>query len=46
MVLILLTASACGIKPGQVDAPQGHATEFPRVYPDLQTDPKPASKKQ
>ena len=46
MVLILLTASACGIKPGQVDAPQGNASEFPRVYPDLRTDPQSSPKKQ
>jgi hypothetical protein len=34
--------AGCGKKPGAVDPPpQVINDEFPRVYPDLNTDPKP-----
>jgi len=43
-LLCLMTASlgGCGIKPGQVDPPQGEKNDrFPRTYPDPQYDPAP-----
>jgi hypothetical protein len=40
MALCLL--AACGIKPGEVSAPEtGHKDRFPHTYPDLKTDPAP-----
>ena len=33
---------ACGIKPSEVDPPQGEKLDtFPRTYPDPQYDPAP-----
>lgn len=44
--IILLVAcmalSACGIKPGEVEPPEGEgSSSYPRTYPDLGTDPQP-----
>jgi hypothetical protein len=40
-VMIVLLVAACGIKPAEVDPPQGHKSDrFPRTYPDPATDPK------
>lgn len=34
-----LLLSACSIKPGEVDPPQGHAADrFPHTYPDPSTE--------
>lgn len=42
VLFFVLTASACGIKPGAVDSPSGQKPDtFPRTYPDLSTDPPP-----
>lgn len=43
-MLGLVTAGlgACGIKPSEVDPPQGEKLDtFPRTYPDPQYDPAP-----
>lgn len=38
----LLMLGACGVKPPYVEPPEGaEHSEFPRVYPDVNTDPKP-----
>ena len=35
----LLLVSACGIKPSEVDPPQGHkADTFPHIYPNPDTE--------
>ena len=40
---LFLGLSACGVKPGQVSAPEGSEdTVFPKTYPDIKTDPVPA----
>lgn len=37
-----LIVGACGIKPGDVSAPEGmEESAFPRTYPNVKTDPKP-----
>ena len=45
LVIIALSCgllSACGVKPGGVDAPNGAENDnFPRTYPDIETDPPP-----
>jgi hypothetical protein len=43
MVLcLMLSLTACGKKPSQVDPPPGVEEDaFPRIYPDPATDPKP-----
>lgn len=34
--------NACGVKPGNVDPPDGKgSSDFPRGYPDVKTDPTP-----
>lgn len=41
MTAVLLLA-ACGIKPADVDPPQGEERDyFPRTYPDPSPDPNP-----
>jgi predicted small lipoprotein YifL len=41
-VIVLLTLSGCGIKPGQVASPsEAEKDAFPRTYPSAQTDPTP-----
>ncbi len=38
--MVALLAAGCGIKPGRVDPPSGPDNDpFPRIYPDLATDP-------
>lgn len=37
---ILILISACGIKPGSLDAPEGSQSTFPHTYPSTETDPK------
>lgn len=40
MTLALGLLAACGIKPANVDPPEGaNESDFPRVYPDTKTDP-------
>lgn len=42
LLLCLVTVSACGKRPPEVDAPESAKTQtFPRVYPDPSTDPTP-----
>jgi len=42
LALLYLTLCACGIKPGQVSAPDtSKADEFPHTYPSPKTDPHP-----
>ncbi len=42
MAATLLTLTACGIKPNQVDPPKGaENSTFPAEYPNPQTDPQP-----
>jgi predicted small lipoprotein YifL len=44
LAICLMTAglAGCGIKPGQVDPPQGEKNDpFPRTYPDPKYDPAP-----
>jgi len=37
-----LAVAACGVKPNDVDPPAGVVRDdFPRIYPDPATDPKP-----
>lgn len=44
MALLCVALSGCGIKPSSVDAPnESGKREFPRTYPDPQTDPEPAT---
>lgn len=39
---LLLSLSACGKKPNQVDPPPGAGNSgFPHTYPDPATDPEP-----
>lgn len=41
-VILCIGLSACGKKPGSVDAPPDVTEDkFPLVYPDPATDPKP-----
>lgn len=45
MISLCLLATACGVKPGNVAAPEGaEDSHFPRTYPDLATDPAPKNK--
>lgn len=38
--LTLALLAGCGIKPSEVDPPEGaNEGDFPRVYPDPKTDP-------
>ncbi|MGB4057317.1 MAG: hypothetical protein WBK77_04455 [Alphaproteobacteria bacterium] len=38
--LALALLAGCGIKPDHVDPPEGaNEGDFPRVYPDIKTDP-------
>jgi hypothetical protein len=40
--LITAGLGGCGIKPGQVDPPQGEKNDtFPRTYPNPDYDPAP-----
>lgn len=39
--LSLFSLNACGVKPGQLSAPDKDNSTYPRTYPDLSTDPKP-----
>ena len=40
--MVLLTLAACGIKPGDVDPPQGEDKDyFPRTYPAPTPYPNP-----
>jgi hypothetical protein len=32
-LLMLLSLSACGVKPREVDPPEGTSSNFPRTYP-------------
>lgn len=42
LIALCLVLGACGIKPKNVDPPEGaEKSTFPAVYPDPQTDPKP-----
>lgn len=42
LMAVLFGACACGKKPGSVDPPPGVAkSDFPLIYPDPATDPKP-----
>jgi predicted small lipoprotein YifL len=43
VLALVLPLTACGKKPGTLDAPPDVAssTAFPRVYPDPNTDPAP-----
>jgi hypothetical protein len=42
VVAMVMSLGACGKKPGHVDPPEGVSPkEFPKVYPDPATDPKP-----
>ena len=39
---LALSLAACGKKPGHVDPPLGvDDDQFPKIYPDPATDPKP-----
>lgn len=41
-IFCLLALGACGKKPPQVEAPPNEPIKvYPRVYPDLRTDPSP-----
>jgi hypothetical protein len=38
---VVLTLTACGVKPPDVDPPQGEGHDnFPRTYPDPANDPQ------
>lgn len=38
---VILTLAGCGVKPGDVDPPQGEERDhFPRTYPELSDDPQ------
>jgi uncharacterized protein YceK len=38
---VILTLSGCGVKPHDVDPPQGEERDhFPRTYPDHSNDPQ------
>lgn len=38
---VILTLTGCGVKPSDVDPPQGEERdEFPRTYPDPENDPQ------
>lgn len=40
LALGLALLAGCGIKPSHVDPPEGaNEGDFPRVYPDVKTDP-------
>lgn len=42
LVLVLLSVSACGVKPDEVTLPEEvESGEFPRTYPSIGTDPPP-----
>lgn len=42
LVLFASLLGACGIKPDNVDPPEEvQSGEFPRTYPDVNTDPPP-----
>ncbi len=41
-ISLCLILSACGVKPGQVSAPEASSdSQFPQSYPDTRTDPLP-----
>jgi len=33
LLAVVFVVSACGVKPGSLDAPSGKQTDFPRTYP-------------
>ena len=37
---VILTLAACGVKPPDVDPPQGEDDQFPRTYPAPENDPQ------
>lgn len=40
LVMGIALLAGCGIKPSSVDPPEGaNEGDFPRVYPDVHTDP-------
>lgn len=39
--LSVVALAACGVKPGNVDAPDGKENKYPHTYPDMRTDPSP-----
>jgi len=40
-ILVCLLIFACGVKPGQVSAPEdAEEKAFPREYPNIKKDPK------
>ena len=45
LAAICLLVSACGVKPGRVDPPEGaEDSGFPHQYPDISTAPKPKAR--
>ena len=36
LLSLLLSLTACGVKPGQLDTPKGGDDTFPRTYPSNQ----------
>ena len=42
LMIVLLSLTACGIRPDEVDPPPGaEKVVFPRTYPDPSPDPRP-----
>lgn len=42
LTLALCTLASCGVKPDEIEPPdEVKSKEFPRTYPDLNTDPPP-----
>lgn len=42
LLLTFLSLTACGVKPGTVEPPEGYEdVQFPRTYPDPRYDPAP-----
>jgi len=40
LLAILVSVSACGIKPSKLEAPNGKASSYPKTYPNISTDPE------
>jgi hypothetical protein len=46
LLSLVIILSSCGVKPGSPDSPAGEdKVEYPRTYPDINTDPKPSTTK-